>query len=155
MLSTRGSETGKTLSSLQGALYDRNGESSAMGMCTRQAPPGWRGCSLRTSRVVREGRGGMHPHAEGAAGTKTGREAEAARGIRICPALVREGRAHWLVAPDRLRRWCKPHPKVFWQQWDLLIKKGVTCHGCTDRCAGRSQTEIREAGQEAIAEMQV
>lgn len=123
MLSTRGSETGKTLSSLQGALYDRNGESSAMGMCTRQAPPGWRGCSRRTSRVVREGRGGMHPHAEGAAGTKTGREAEAARGIRICPALVREGRAQWLVAPDRLQRWCKPHPKVFWQQWDLLIKK--------------------------------
>lgn len=60
MLSTRGSETGKTLSSLQGALYDRNGESSAMGMCTRQAPPGWRGCSRRTSRVVREGRGGTH-----------------------------------------------------------------------------------------------
>lgn len=65
MLSTRGRETEKTLSDPQGAPYDRRrmngcGESSVIGTCTRQDPPGQRGCSPPTSRAVREGKGGTH-----------------------------------------------------------------------------------------------
>lgn len=37
-----------------------NGGSSVIGMCTGQDPPGQRGCSPPTSRVVREGKGGTH-----------------------------------------------------------------------------------------------